>query len=478
MPDLQEAAATPTTRTRRTSPSAPGSSATASPGSTTAPTPRAVRQPAPLRPSRLPRRQHGPADLRPGRCTTRSAALSAPSAPALAAAPSQRPSRRHPQQQKQQKELDKILAAGSRPEQAHHDTVKKLQDLLRTSRSSRSCRRCPSRRAPSRIQQLAHRQPPQLPPRAMNGRGRVGSLAASPTMVGAITTLIILVAVFLAYNANNGLPFVPTYKVSAEICDAARLGPNNEVRIGGNRVGVVESIDTVAGAAEQRLPGGGRLERLDRRQAQPEAGQERGAASRGLDDPGPLPLLVRPQVPRDQPRHERRPGCPPAATMPLSQSTAAGRVRRRLQHLRHRDPREQPPGPAGIRRRLRRPRRLAERGDRRPQPAVREPAARLARRWRIRPPSWSASSPSSPTRPGSSPRSRSTTPSSSPTAPSPSARSPPTRRRSGTRSRVGRPHSRPGSARCRSSSRSSPTSPTSRACSSPAFATCAPPCRS
>jgi virulence factor Mce-like protein len=79
----------------------------------------------------------------------------------------------------------------------------------------------------------------------MNGRRRVGALAASPTMVGAITTLIIIVAVFLAYNANNGLPFVPTYSVSAEICDAARLGPNNEVRIGGNRVGVVESIDTV-----------------------------------------------------------------------------------------------------------------------------------------------------------------------------------------------------------------------------------------
>ncbi len=79
----------------------------------------------------------------------------------------------------------------------------------------------------------------------MNGRARVGSLAASPTMVGAITTLIIIVAVFLAYNANNGLPFVPTYKVSADICDAARLAPNNEVRIGGNRVGVVESIDTV-----------------------------------------------------------------------------------------------------------------------------------------------------------------------------------------------------------------------------------------
>jgi virulence factor Mce-like protein len=83
----------------------------------------------------------------------------------------------------------------------------------------------------------------------MRGRARARSLAASPTMVGAITTLIVIVAVFLAYNANNGLPFVPTYRVSAELCDAARLGPNNEVRIGGNRVGAVESIDTVAAPA-------------------------------------------------------------------------------------------------------------------------------------------------------------------------------------------------------------------------------------
>ena len=41
------------------------------------------------------------------------------------------------------------------------------------------------------------------------GSGPLQSLAASPTMVGAVTTLIVIVAVFLAYNANNGLPFVP-----------------------------------------------------------------------------------------------------------------------------------------------------------------------------------------------------------------------------------------------------------------------------
>src|SRR4051794_1346134 len=69
------------------------------------------------------------------------------------------------------------------------------------------------------------------------------SIAASPTMVGAVTTLIVIVAVFLAYNANNGLPFVPTYRVSVVVPNAARLIQNNEVRIGGSRVGVVESVD-------------------------------------------------------------------------------------------------------------------------------------------------------------------------------------------------------------------------------------------
>src|SRR3954447_8225069 len=80
---------------------------------------------------------------------------------------------------------------------------------------------------------------------AMRGRGRVQSLAASPTMVGAITTLIVIVAVFLAYNASNGLPFVPVYRVSAVLPNAQRLAPNNEVRLGGFRVGVVESITPV-----------------------------------------------------------------------------------------------------------------------------------------------------------------------------------------------------------------------------------------
>jgi ABC-type transporter Mla subunit MlaD len=79
----------------------------------------------------------------------------------------------------------------------------------------------------------------------MRGRSPLQSLAASPTMVGAVTVLIAIVAVFLAYNANQGLPFVPTYQVGVEVPNAARLTANNEVRIGGHRVGVVESIEPV-----------------------------------------------------------------------------------------------------------------------------------------------------------------------------------------------------------------------------------------
>ena len=82
-------------------------------------------------------------------------------------------------------------------------------------------------------------------------QGRVQSLAASPVMVGAITTLIVIVAVFLAYNSATGLPFVPVYRISAELPNAQRLAPNNEVRVGGFRVGVVESIESERNPASE-----------------------------------------------------------------------------------------------------------------------------------------------------------------------------------------------------------------------------------
>jgi virulence factor Mce-like protein len=75
--------------------------------------------------------------------------------------------------------------------------------------------------------------------------GRFGSIAASPTLVGAVTVLVVVVAVFLAYQANQGLPFVPTYKVSAELPNANTLVPGNDVRIGGQRVGQIKNIAPV-----------------------------------------------------------------------------------------------------------------------------------------------------------------------------------------------------------------------------------------
>ena len=77
----------------------------------------------------------------------------------------------------------------------------------------------------------------------MRGRG-TASIVASPVLIGAVTTLIVIVAVFLAYNANQGLPFVPTYNLRAEVQGGANLVKGNEIRIGGFRVGVVDEIGT------------------------------------------------------------------------------------------------------------------------------------------------------------------------------------------------------------------------------------------
>ena len=71
------------------------------------------------------------------------------------------------------------------------------------------------------------------------------SIVANPVLVGAVTVLVTVVAVFLAYNANNGLPFVPTQQLNVDVSSGSNLVKGNEVREGGFRVGVVEQIDPV-----------------------------------------------------------------------------------------------------------------------------------------------------------------------------------------------------------------------------------------
>ena len=84
-------------------------------------------------------------------------------------------------------------------------------------------------------------------------RRRSSSLAGSPLLIGAVTTLIVVVAVFLSYNANNGLPFVPTYNIKVALPEASGLQPSNQVRVGGTRVGLVSSL------TPHQDPGTGRI---------------------------------------------------------------------------------------------------------------------------------------------------------------------------------------------------------------------------
>jgi len=79
----------------------------------------------------------------------------------------------------------------------------------------------------------------------MRNRGGIQGVASSPAIVGAVTVLVVVVAVFLAYNANNGLPFVSTYDLKARVPNATALVKGNEVRIGGSRVGVVKEVKPV-----------------------------------------------------------------------------------------------------------------------------------------------------------------------------------------------------------------------------------------
>jgi virulence factor Mce-like protein len=67
-------------------------------------------------------------------------------------------------------------------------------------------------------------------------------VADNPVLIGAGTILVMLVMIVISYNASTGLPFVPTYDITAELPNGAALVKGNEVRIGGARVGIVTSI--------------------------------------------------------------------------------------------------------------------------------------------------------------------------------------------------------------------------------------------
>ena len=77
----------------------------------------------------------------------------------------------------------------------------------------------------------------------MSFRRRQTSPFGSPILIGALTVLVTIVAVTLAYNANNGLPFVPRYTLHLQIADASEVTKNAEVHMGGALIGAVTSVD-------------------------------------------------------------------------------------------------------------------------------------------------------------------------------------------------------------------------------------------
>ncbi len=78
----------------------------------------------------------------------------------------------------------------------------------------------------------------------MRGR-RAPSVGANPVFIGAVTTLVVLAAVLLAYNANKGLPFIPSFEIKVDTPNAVRLVVGNEVREGGFRIGQITKIEPV-----------------------------------------------------------------------------------------------------------------------------------------------------------------------------------------------------------------------------------------
>src|SRR5262249_40136863 len=85
-------------------------------------------------------------------------------------------------------------------------------------------------------------QGPRPPPRAMRRRGSA-AVTATPVLIGAVTVLVIAVAVFLAYNANNGLPFVPTHTLYVDLPDGSNLIKGDEVRQGGFLIGNMVKLE-------------------------------------------------------------------------------------------------------------------------------------------------------------------------------------------------------------------------------------------
>ena len=67
----------------------------------------------------------------------------------------------------------------------------------------------------------------------------------NPTLVGAMTVLAIVLAVYLAYSANQGLPFLPTRELKVDVASGAALVVGADVDEGGTRIGELTAMQPI-----------------------------------------------------------------------------------------------------------------------------------------------------------------------------------------------------------------------------------------
>ncbi len=188
-------------------------------------------------------------------------------------------------------------------------------------------------------------------------------IASNPVLVGGVTVLVVIVAVFLSYNANQGLPFVPTTSLKVRVPNGANLVPGNEIRSGGSRVGVIDDMTPVRGkdgkvVAELDL-------KLDKRIG---------------DVPQDSTFRIRPRSALGLKYLELDEGSSKDAfangdTVPADQGSAVDGHRRGPEDVRCRDAQGQPGEPARLRRHVRGPRAGRRAHDRGAAAAARAPAA-------------------------------------------------------------------------------------------------------
>jgi ABC-type transporter Mla subunit MlaD len=77
----------------------------------------------------------------------------------------------------------------------------------------------------------------------MRYSGRDQGVLRNPILIGAISVLFVVLAVSLAYQANNGLPFVPKYGLHVQVANAQEFTHGGEVHMGGALIGLVTTVE-------------------------------------------------------------------------------------------------------------------------------------------------------------------------------------------------------------------------------------------